>query len=198
MMTPLSRTMMNGIPSRQNGPRRLTTLGCLSIGVGICVVALFLVAGAIFVWRTHSDRLVTEQLAAIRARGEPVTPADLAASYVRSEQAADTGDLWLRAIRVFGSTEFSQDATFLPVVGSGGPVPPPHQPWSQFEPARQFLSEYSTSIDLLHAAARSRNSVRYDVDACLGTNAETPHLNPLRSDLARKRVERRGCRCFGN
>jgi hypothetical protein len=143
------------------------------------LLAVFLVT--LVLWQARAARRVDELEAAIRARGEPLSPQELEAFYVLPKGQEDTTGLWLTALAFLDVSGFKQDARDLPVVGTGPDIPPPGQPWPQRAAAEALLDKYQQALQGLHDAADRGGAARYPVPFQDGHNMSLPHVLSLRS-----------------
>jgi hypothetical protein len=145
-------------------PPAKRALGCLFVGVGIVVLLVLVVVLAFVVWRAGGTRQVEALKAAARARGEPLTPEDLAAAYYAiPEGRENTTAMWQAALAVLDSAAFKQDAKDLPVVGAGpAKIPARGEPWPERAAVEALLEKYQAGVRGLHAAAARGGAVRFD------------------------------------
>ena len=152
-------------PSRTPSlPPAKHAVGCLFVGVGIATLLVLVVVLSFVVWRAGGSRQVEALKAAVRARGEPLTPEDLAAAYYAiPEGRENTTAMWRDALAVLDSAAFKQDAKDLPVVGTGqAKIPARGQPWPEQAAVEALLDKYQAGVRGLHAAAARGGAVRFD------------------------------------
>ena len=131
----------------------------------LLVLVVLIVAAGLWSWNIRLAQRVEEELAKIRAAGEPVTPEELNAFYRVPKESADCTDLWLDAIAPFHGEAYEEAYGELPIVGLGeGPIPPPGEPWADQTAAEEFLEKYAESMRLMHEAARRGGAARYPID----------------------------------
>lgn len=134
----------------------------------LLLVAIFPVLGLLvalfFAWQRRIGLDVEQELAGLRAAGEPVTVQDMEAFYHLPEGRDDCTKLYLMACTPLGDAAFAEAAAPLPYVGDGPEPPAPGEPWAERERAEAFLARYQTSLDLLHQAAEKHGGARYPLD----------------------------------
>jgi hypothetical protein len=117
---------------------------------GITLAGLSLAVGSMF-WLIQ----------AIRARGEPVTFAELDAYYPAPPADKNAADLWLRADAALLAAEGSGSARALPYFGMSRDPPLPRQFWAELEQSRQFLAANAEAMRLLHEAPELGGQARF-------------------------------------
>jgi len=121
---------------------------------------------------------VNRQLAFIRARGEPMTAAELHSHYARPPSGRDATRLWLSAgenLRLASSAGVISD--FLTDEVSSRPPPP--GVWEDLVSVQEFLGEQDAELKQLHEAAKVGGGARFDVRFEDGFRATVPHLQSL-------------------
>lgn len=163
------------------GKRRLSLFGCLLVFAALAAVTVLLAAVSFIVWQRAGANRIARQLDGIRAKGEPITAAELDAYYAGAPEGEDPTELWLAAIAVLDSPTFHAEAKDLPVVDiNADKVPPPGQEWPQLEEASQLLARYTSAMETLHEAANMPRPARFDLRFELGINMQLPHVQSLR------------------
>lgn len=106
--------------------------------------------------------------AEIRARGEPVTAAELEAYYAPPKAGEDATDLWVAALaEVERTVPLPRSGKYrdVPIVGitevAGRDIPLPGEPWSELTLAQEYLRDVATSMAALHTAANFGGHTRY-------------------------------------
>ena len=175
-----------------DAPRRWWRLAL--IAAAVLVVAG--VVGTVFTFRHEAER-VGRLLADIRARGEPVTGAELDAFYARPKSEEDATDLWVtalteveRTIQVPRSGEYCN----VPIQGntesSGRQIPLPGASWDDLALSQRYLREVAASMDALHAAAAFGGHARYPGSiADITSTAPLARLQTLRNASRRLQLE---------
>ena len=134
----------------------------------LLLAPLLLLTCAGLLWWTQG-RTVANMIAAIRERGEPVTPAEVEAFYVRPPADKDTTRLWTTATAKLSAAGQSTDISKLPFIGSQGTdPPPPGQPWQELAASDQFLKNQAASMQMLHEASAQGGAARYPTDFSQG------------------------------
>ena len=142
---------MNSEPRSQSRRVKKHTFAYLLIAV---VLLLLIPVLAVVLWQVRGGWRAESRKAAVRARGEPISPEDLESFYVVPKGAQDTTSILLSAFATLDSANFHQDAGELPIVGlSEAEIPPPGTPWPQLAAAEAFLDKYRASLRSLHDAA---------------------------------------------
>lgn len=134
-----------------------------------------------WVWRARSAARVDEELARIRAAGEPASAAELHDFYVVPPEDTDCTSLWLEAIAPFDSQSYTKACESLPIVGDAPKIPPPGEPWPEQAAVEAFLEQYADSMKLMHQAAQQHGTARYDIDFEAGFDTKLDHVDRLRS-----------------
>lgn len=172
-------------------PQRRTPyflIGCLAAFIG---VPLLLAVGAVvfwMVWAHRSAAAVDEELARIRAAGEPASAEELHKYYAAPPQGEDCTDLWLRGIDGLDSEEFGtaydavlwEDPNHDPEEFADRIIPRPGEPWPEREAAERLLGEHADALKLMHEAADRGGAARYPVAFEDGLAALLPHDHKLR------------------
>jgi len=156
--------------------RLLPRLGCFGWGLVIAAPPLLFAVVALLIWSNGVSHEVQAKLAQIRAAGEPVTADELANAHLLPPNTPDGTRFWLTAIEPLDGEAFAAACANLPLVGSGGDeIPPPGEPWPQFDDARQLLEQYAASLRGLHAAADDQGGVRFPLSFNDGIAMLVPH-----------------------
>lgn len=138
-------------------------------------------ASGVYWYLRGQQRIVDEMLAAIRARGEPVTLNELEAWYEHAPPDVDGTEFWLTAIDSLAGPEFTAAAEGLPIVGDADhDIPLAGNPWPELEAAEQLLRQFEPALGQLHEAAARGGRVRYPVKLHDGMLALMPHIERLR------------------
>ena len=164
------------VQDRQDETARKKGRGCL---LNLSLAAFLIVAIpalAYLYFTTRSARLVEDELAKIRAAGEPATAEELDKYYEYPPADKDATRLWLAAIKSLSGPEYWEGARGLPVVDESVEavlIPPPGREWEYLEAVEEFLAKNSDGLDLLYEAAEMGGAARYRVDFSGG-----PHISP--------------------
>lgn len=151
----------------------------------LAVPIVFLVVGGVLWWT--KGRVVARKLEAIRARGEPVTAADLEAYYVRPDADTDATLLWITAgTRLSAAARLAvggqpTPVAKLPFLGNGPDPELPGQPWAELPIAVQFLKNNAADMQLLHEATAIGGAARYPTDFSKGITMLSPEVQNLRT-----------------
>ena len=155
--------------------------GCLWVCCALFVLAILTSTLLFAMWSRATAQAVEEQIATIRAKGQPVTPADLDIFYAYPPTDKDATDLWLAAIESISTDQFNEAVESLPVVGQSEiPIPPPGSAWEQLEEVEAFLVQHADSMQQLHDAARMGGAARYDIEFEDGIGLLLKHVQDLR------------------
>jgi len=104
---------------------------------------------------------VDRQLAAIRARGEPLTLAELRACNPPLSREQDATDLWLDAATAVQAAVRLPVASELPVVGKAALPGLPGSEWPEAGLVRKFLADNANALQLMHQAAERGGRARF-------------------------------------
>ena len=147
----------------EDSPRRWWRLALIAAATVIAAT----VAVTVFALRREAGR-VEGMLADIRARGEPVTGAELDAFYARPKAEEDATELWVRALaEVERTIELPRSGEYskVPIQGNaesaGRRVPLPGAQWDDLTLSQQYLHEVAASMEALHTAADFGGHTRY-------------------------------------
>jgi hypothetical protein len=167
-------------PEHVEAPRRRRAAPLVALLVALLLLVVCPLVG-VLLWVRHNDRMIEDQVAALRAAGEPITPEDMEAFYALAEGADNVTALLLSASAAFDTEAFNQQAGALPIVGNGtGNVPPPGQPWPQQREAEALLARYAAELGSLHEAARRGGAARYPTNFRAGFGMLLEHVQRLR------------------
>ncbi len=155
--------------------RWLWTIGLLAVGLMLTVVVLHLVFPS----------QIKQQLALIRARGEPTNAEELGAYYTYPTVGEDATQLWLTAARQLKARSNWNAVRTLPFLGDGAEPPLPGQNWEQLDTATAFLAARAAEMQQLHTAAHMGGRARLPVDFAAGFGTLLNDTQTLRSDGAR-------------
>ena len=156
--------------------------GCLWGCSAVLVLTILVPALMYMAWSRTFVKKVDEKMAAIRAKGQPTTPAELEAFYASPPAGKDATDVWSAATAPISTEAFGLASQDLPIVGDSQiPIPPPGQTWEQLDDVETLLAEYAESMALLHEAARMGGAARYDTKFEDGFAMLLEHSQRLRS-----------------
>lgn len=153
---------------RRGRPLRRATGFLLALALGAAFVA----------FRYQAAAAKTSELAAIRARSLPVTPAELDIWYASPAEGQNAADLYQEAFRLLLRGAAPEEIR-VPIVGTNVmPGPQARLSASDLASAEAFLTRHQQTIALLRQAARLPGC-RFPVALHAGGEAELPHLRPL-------------------
>ncbi len=145
---------------------------------GAVMVISIILATVLYV---RTEREVEQMLAEIRARGAPVTPAELETYYAVPLPAEDATPLWLAAIEeVRRAVQGNVDPyRRVPIVGAEetGPLVPPGTPWPEFELTARFLEESAPALEAVHKAVNFGGRIRFP--GAIATVISMPSLDRM-------------------
>lgn len=156
------------LPVARRRLRPRTVILLLAAMLAVMVVA------SVGIGRLISEYKVREELARIRAAGEPVTPNELAAFYSLPPGVQDASALWLAAAEAVSEPAYEADARLLPLVGdpnADAPEPGPEpelpesgQPWVYDLAAEKFLAKHADILATAHEAAALGGEARFPTE----------------------------------
>lgn len=155
------------------------------------IVGLPLAALGITIWVWWAYRFhVATQIQALRDLGYPTNGAELDRYYSVPEGAQDKTSEWLAAVHEIRTQMTLTRIQDLPILGTNMDIaseniPPPNEPWAQFEACRTLLRvDARAGLDRLLALARQPGEVRFPVTIAAGPVARLPQIREYR-DIAR-------------
>lgn len=162
------------------------TGGQIALGCGalVGVVLLVLVIGVGLTWLRMSrldNAALAEQVAQVRARGEPLTTVELNDHYQPVANRPDMTKEIMAALVICEAPSLKPLAASLPVVGQGAEIPPLPQPWPQQAEVEAFLVHHREAIATFHEVARKDGTARFPVDFSSGFATLLPQTQSLRS-----------------
>jgi hypothetical protein len=150
--------------------------GTVWVAIGIVLVSLIIATWAI--WQQG----IKARYAAIRARGEPITFADLDAAYPTPPAGEDTTHELLAAGNILSASANKPEWRQLPYLGEGPDPPPVGDSWAELKLARGFLEENARPLEQLHKAADLGCQARFEgVASPHGIDVVVSYAGPLRS-----------------
>ncbi len=145
------------------------------------VAALLVLAMALGTWWLRQTSVQT-QLDEIRARGEPVTFAELDQFLAVVPADRDVTVLVMQAGDDIDSRSKSAAIHNLPIVGQGPPPPPPGTAWPQLADVKQYLADNATALTQLHQLKNHGDQPRLSPLDSAGAVSKTLHrVQPLRA-----------------
>ena len=130
--------------------------------VTVAVVAALLAAVSLgWLWWQHYA--VKRMISAIRARGEPVTPAELEALYERPPKEEDCTALYQYDNMERSRSLHAMSKTF-PIVEFGGEPPQLDETWDELPAIEAFFSEAAVEFAKWHEAAARGGRVRFPIN----------------------------------
>ena len=142
-------------------------------------LGILLFSPIIMVWAIWQQG-INARYAAIHARGEPVTFAELDAAYPHPPAGEDTTHLLLTAGNMLNANAGKAEWRPLPYIGEGADVRV-GAPWPELELAKKFLTENASALEQLHKAAELGCQARFDgVASPRGVDVVMNYTTPLR------------------
>jgi len=138
--------------------------------------ALVLVVLASVAYIARARSAFAQQIAALRARGEPTSLTELADYYPAPPAETDATALWLNAATALERRSYASYFGNLTFFGGGDP-PPPGSPWPGLPLARKVMQGAAEQMQQLHQAAALGGRARYTTDFF----GPLDHLSALRS-----------------
>ena len=142
---------------------------------GIAFTVIFLLAG----WRWYQGRQIERTLDAIRALGEPVTPAELYALLPRVPPEKDCLLLYQADDRTWMQRYRNQLSSTAPF-SYEKVLPRLDEAWEDQEFAEQFLSDCREDFARWHQAAAKGGAANYPIHAEEGYGGLVPWVQPVR------------------
>lgn len=152
-------------------PRSLIIVAALA-GLALLVMAPLFV----WWWQGHQVRVL---LAAARARGEPVSSAELDAMYAYPPPDRDCTRLYLYHESVWSRGTLSKAKQFPPF-DSDKTLPSLDEPWDELPDIEAFLGECSDDFANWHQAARRGGQARFPIKFEDGFSALLPYAQAIR------------------
>jgi len=135
--------------------------GCLAIIVVGVLVFVVAPATLVAIWMAEGRTILDEELARLD-QNEPLTAADLEASYQIRGDGEDVTNLWINASSELADPAVQAQANALPIVGmAADSIPPPTDEWEKRDAARAFVLNNQASLDQLFRAADAGGNARY-------------------------------------
>lgn len=152
-------------------------LGCFG-------VALLLIVSAVAIPWMISNRQAAAKLNAaiqrVKARGEPLTSAELNDFYELAKGRPDMTRELMDALRICEAAGKAPEAQALPIVGQGVDPPPRGQPWAQLGEAEKYLAGQKQALDTFHEFELKNGTVRFPVDFAPGVATLLPETQRVR------------------
>lgn len=163
---------------RKNGWRLMLLMAAILLGLLTLVPTVIY-----FAWLTQGRRLLQAELDAIKAKGQPITTAEMNQWQAIPEGTRDITPLWVEALRPFDSPPYNATTVGIPLVGTGPPLPALDQPigFTEADLIRKFLDQHRALIARLHKVAREEGAVRYQRDFSEGIGMILSEVQQVRS-----------------
>lgn len=168
--------------SLQRRRRGVRLIWAILIGFGLLL--LFTPVILYMAWNARGRSLLRAQLAEIKAAGQPITTAEMAAYHQVPAGTPDITDMWVAAIAPFDTPQFGNSGLHLPIVGTTGAEPPPLDqplPVEEEQAIRDWLRSHQALFAGVYAAARTPGEVRYPRDFRKGIGMLLPEAQQIRS-----------------
>lgn len=149
--------------------RRLGVWGWFVVTVILGGVIVGIPVLSFVAWNQAARKRVALIEADIVARGEPVTPADLAREYRARKTNDDLLPIWNQVVAELYGAKYSQDVqnrfSALPFVGSGSETAIPRfgVTWQEQQLAEEFLAKYEKGVAGLHRLAEGGYAIGFDL-----------------------------------
>lgn len=170
---------MNETPESKPSLKRYAPCGCVLL---MLVLLILVPAVSWMVWSTASARRLEDEIAKIRAAGEPVDATDMNEFYRVPSDRRDVTRLWLQVTEAFEDPAYATHCEPLPIVGSGSDIPPPGAPWEQLAAVEALLKMYDAEMKTIHEATRQGGAARFDLkfeDGIHMVLAQTQHMRSV-------------------
>jgi hypothetical protein len=131
-------------------------------------------------WTWTVRSAVEGELARIRAAGEPITYADLAASYRIPEGAIDASKEWSAVVEYFGKEDFkAARRASIPLFDPAKEIPAIGADWPELPDVSRLVAAHEEGLRLIATAAGKEGEARFPIAFEKGNNAQLPHLDAL-------------------
>ncbi|MBC7856156.1 MAG: hypothetical protein IAF94_22220 [Pirellulaceae bacterium] len=152
-------------------------LGCLGM-------ALLTVVAAVAIPWMISNRQAAARLSAavqrVKARGEPLTSAELNEFYQPAKGRPDMTKELMAALKICEAAGKLPIAPSLPIVGQGAEPPPRGQEWTQLAELEKYLAGQQQALDTFHEFAHRNGTARFPVDFTPGVATLLPETQRTR------------------
>lgn len=140
----------------KTAPTKKRRRGCLRLLLYLFVFSFVAPIITFLIWTTWNGYQVNQMVKEIRARGEPVTLADLENAIRVPDGEQDATAIWRRGFEPLTTDEYKQSAKDIPFIGKLEEQDLPHlgSPWEGLEVADAFLAKHQSSLDAFHEAAK--------------------------------------------
>jgi hypothetical protein len=163
-----------------NPAPRKRLVGCGYLLVGLSVAGLIGLAGVWYYVSTQLDERLAVQVAKVRARGEPLTTAELNDFYQPAQIRPDMTQEIMAALAICDAPALKPLAAKLPIVGQGPEPTLPPQDWSELEEVESFLSQQTSALETFRDVARRSGTARFPVDFTAGIATLLPQAQSMR------------------
>ena len=152
-------------PSSWRWKRWLVVMG-LPVAVVLAILGWF--------WFATANELQS-RLNAMKAKGLPTSASEVNDFYRVPEGGNDRTQEWMVAIQAVEAANLHMVGKDLPIVDDySKEIPPPGQPWEDFEASRTFLRSHDKELQLIRLAASIPGQVRFPHDFSDGLNTLLP------------------------
>lgn len=149
--------------------------------MGLSAAGLISVAGLWVYFSNQADDRLAVQVAKVRARGEPLTSAELNDYYKPAENRPDMTKQLVAALAICEAPELKTMAAKLPIVGQAEEPPLPPKDWPQLEEVEGFLLQQTSALKTFRDLAQRDGTVRFPVDFTPGIATLIPNTQSLRN-----------------
>jgi len=147
---------------------------------GVAALLILLLASIGALRLIHSK--YAAQLDEIRARGEPLSFAELDRFVPRLAADRDVTQLILQAGNDLNARSKNSVVHNLAIVGQGAPPPPPGTAWPQLAAAEQYLADNAASLALLHQLTSYGGRARLaPLDSAQAVSKALERVQPVRA-----------------
>ena len=167
-------------PGHDSSNTKRIVWGCF--GFLVAAVVLTVIGGAI--WYAAESARARRELAAevkyLRDRGAPLTSIELNTHYHNDFRDPAIAQELMAALLLADNPELKQLSVSLPIVGTGGDLPPLSQPWPQQQEVEQYLAKHQRLLAALEVLSKNPGPIHFSKDLRMGFYALLPEVQRSR------------------
>ncbi len=181
MSTSVKRPVLDNpefpLPARPKISSGRLVLGCLGIAVISLIAA---VALPWIIWNRQAAARLDAAIKRVKARGEPLTTAEINEYYQPAKGRPDMTKELMAALAICEAASKAPGVPALPIVGQGAEPPPRGQEWRQLAEVEKYLAGQQQALDTFHEFTRRDAAARFPVDFTPGIGAVLPETQRMR------------------